>query len=230
MKPVSPAMNTLFRVLFVGLLVTAGVVTGCNSIGGPPVVRGSGVVVSETRDVAGFSDVRVDGSGDVIIEQTGTESLTVVADDNILPLLKTRVVDGVLHLGPARNVNIHTSKPVRYHVTTKQLNGVGVSGSGSIRATGIDADQFSADISGSGSANLSGRADSATLSVSGSGSYEAGNLRSKTVKVSISGSGDAVVDASDRLDAAISGSGSVRYSGSPSVNQRVSGSGSIARR
>jgi hypothetical protein len=230
MSPVSPAMNNHFRALFIGLLVTTGVVAGCSSIGGNPTVRGSGVVVSETRDVAGFSDVRVDGAGDVIIEQTGIESLTVEADDNILPLLQTKVVNGSLHVGVKQNVNIRTARPILYHVTVKQLNGAGVSGSGSIRASGIDADMFSADISGSGSASLSGRADAVVLTVSGSGSYDASNLRSKSVKVNISGSGDAVVDASDRLDATISGSGSVSYSGTPSVSRHVSGSGSIARR
>jgi hypothetical protein len=221
-------MCTLLRTLFIGLLVSIGVVAGCGSMG--PGVRGSGVMATESRNVSGFSEVVISGPGDAVIEQTCSESLTVDAEDNILPLLESRVSNGVLRLGTRPNVNIRPTRPVRYHVTVRHLNGAAVSGSGSIRATGIDADKFTADISGSGSATLSGRADVTSLTVSGSGSYDAANLRSKSVKVSISGSGDAVVHASDHLDASISGSGSVQYTGTPSMNQHVSGSGSIARR
>ena len=195
-----------------------------------PTIRGSGVVASETRDVAGFSDIRLSGSGQVILAQTGTDSLVVEAEDNLLPVLTSRVSNGVLHLGWKDNINVRTTKPVRYHVTVKDLHAVGISGSGSIRATGIDTDRLAAAISGSGSARFEGRADVVTLSVNGSGSYNAADLQSRTVKVEISGSGDAVVNASDSLSAEISGSGSVRYTGNPSVSQQVSGSGSIARR
>jgi hypothetical protein len=221
-------MTTALRLLFAAFLCATGVVSGCN--GGVPAVRGSGVVASETRDVAGFTEVRVSGAGDVVIDQTGTESLTVEAEDNILPLLDTRVSNGVLHLGLKQHVSVRTTRPIRFHITVKDLTGVGISGSGSVHARGLDADTLAAEISGSGSAALAGRADAVTLRVSGSGSYDAADLQSKSVKVEISGSGDALVNASDRLDATISGSGSVRYAGNPSVSQRVSGSGSIARR
>ena len=222
-------MNTAIRALFIAFLCTTVIVSGCNGVGAPA-VRGSGVAASETRDVAGFTEVCLSGSGDVLIEQTGAESCTVEGDDNVLPLLETRVSNGVLHLGLRQNVSVRATKPIRYHVTVKELSGVAISGSGNVRASGIDTDKLAAEISGSGSADLAGRADVVTLRVSGSGSYNAGDLRSRTVKVDISGSGDAVVNPSDRLDATVSGSGSVRYGGSPTVSQRVSGSGSIARR
>ena len=227
--PDSAAMKTTLRALFVAFLCATAIVAGCNGIG-QPTIRGSGVVASETRDVAGFSQVSVSGSGIVLLEQTGAESLTVEAEDNLLPVLETRVYNGVLHLGWKKNVNVRTTKPVRYHVTVKDLRAVDVSGSAAVRATGIDTDKLTSEISGSGSAKLSGRADDVDLGVSGSGSYDAAALRSRSVKINISGSGEAVVNASDRLDVNVSGSGSVRYVGTPAVSQHVSGSGSIARR
>jgi hypothetical protein len=224
------SMTNVIRTSFIAFLAVACVVTGCEGVGSGPAVRGSGVVASESRDVSGFSQVRVEGSGDVVIDQTGTESVSVEAEDNILPLLETRVSNGVLHLGTKANVNIHPTKPLRFHVTVKNLTGVGISGSGSARASALDTDKLTADISGSGSATLAGRADDVVLRVSGSGSYDASKLQSRNVRVDISGSGDAVVNASDHLDANISGSGSVHYTGKPQVTQHVSGSGSIASR
>ena len=225
-------MNFTLRSLFVAALCVCVVASGCacSSAVAGTAVRGSGVTSKETRDVIGFTDVRVAGSGEVVIEQSGSDSLLIDAEDNILPELETIVRNGVLTLGVRPGVNIRPTRPIRYHVTVKELTGVGIAGSGSIVATGVDTDALKADISGSGSARLEGRADAVQLSVSGSGSYDAAKLRAKAVRVMISGSGDATVDASERLEARVSGSGSVYYAGNPTVEKHVSGSGTIARR
>jgi hypothetical protein len=223
-------MTTILRALFLGCLCAAVVASGCGAAFGTPSIKGSGVVASEAREVAGFTDVRVNGSGEVVIEQTGDESLSVEAEDNILPLLETKVSDGVLRLGTKPNVSINTTRPIRYRITVKQLTGVGIAGSGSIRASGIETKTLAVNISGSGSAHLVGKADAADLRISGSGSYDAEKLQAGTVRVNISGSGGATVNATDRLDATVSGSGSVKYVGTPTVQKHISGSGSVARR
>ncbi|MGB5817698.1 MAG: hypothetical protein WBI27_21110, partial [Thermoanaerobaculia bacterium] len=73
----------------IGLLAcNSGGKGGGNSITGPgAIVVGSGVTVTETRAVSGISGVSISGVGLLIIEQTGSESLTVTAEENILPLL-----------------------------------------------------------------------------------------------------------------------------------------------
>jgi len=222
----STALRALVVVLLAAVVVVTGMLTGCDGVGGH-VVRGSGNIATERRDVSGFTQVRVHGTGDVILEQTGTDSLSVETDDNLLPILTSSVRDGVLHLGTKDDVNVHPSRAIRYHATVRQFTGFGISGSGSVNATGIDTDRLKGEISGSGSATLAGRADAVDLSISGSGSYDAANLQSRTAKVSISGSGDATMNATDKLDASVSGSGSVRYVGDPSVRAHISGSGTV---
>jgi len=63
------------------------------------VVAGSGKVVTEPRTVSGFSRVSLSGSGQVFIDRTGAESVTVTTDDNLLPYIRTEVRDGTLELG-----------------------------------------------------------------------------------------------------------------------------------
>jgi hypothetical protein len=186
-------------------------------------------VQTEPREAAGFHEIWLSGSGDVRVEQTGTESVSVEAEDNLLRLLETRVQDGRLTLGTKPNVNISPTRPIRYHVTVKQLAAIGIAGSGKFRVEGVDARRFSAEIAGSGSAVLSGKADDVKLSISGSGAYDTAALACTTASVDISGSGSATVNASDRVTANVSGSGSVRYLGNPAVEEHVAGSGSIAR-
>lgn len=226
-------MSTLLRALFVALLaalvVTTGMAGGCADYNSQS-VRGSGVVASQPREAAGFTHVRLAGSGDVILEQTGAESVTVEAEDNLLPLLEATVHDGVLRLGAKPGVSIQTTKPIRYHVTVKALSGINITGSGNVRATGLDTDRLSTDISGSGSADLTGRADDVDLRITGSGSCDAADLRCKSARVTVSGSGTATVDATDRLTADVTGSGSVHYTGNPAVEKRITGSGAVTRR
>ena len=62
-------------------------------------IQGSGILATESRDVAGFSRVRLDGVGHLIVEQGGAEALMVTADDNILALVTAEVHGDELRLG-----------------------------------------------------------------------------------------------------------------------------------
>ena len=223
-RPVASVVSLAAAAL---LPVVAAWLVGCNL--GAPAVRGSGVVQTEHRDATGFTEIRLSGSGQVDVRHGDADSVTVEAEDNILPLLETRVRDGRLTLGTKPNVSINPTRPIRYHVTVKRLTAIGVSGSGRFVVEGLDTSRLTADISGSGSATLSGRADALELTISGSGDYDASRLASKSATVTISGSGNATVNAAERVEANVSGSGSVRYLGNPSVDQQVSGSGSVRR-
>jgi hypothetical protein len=184
-------------------------------------------VTSESRDVSDFSEVELNGIGNLSIQQTGSESLTVEAEEDVLPKLKTEVENNRLIIGPESNTSIHTNKPINYTLTVKDLNALKLAGSGHIEAEDIDTDELAVTINGAGDAKMAGRADSQDIDISGSGDYEASDLESKDVNINVRGSGSAVVNASDELDAKVSGSGSVEYIGDPTVNEDVSGSGRV---
>jgi hypothetical protein len=57
--------------------------------------------------------VELRGVGNLSIEQTGRESLTVEAEKAVIPKLTARVVDGRLIIGPKPNSATHTTKPRR---------------------------------------------------------------------------------------------------------------------
>ncbi len=188
-------------------------------------VRGSGSVISESRDVSGFSEIVLLGSGDVVVDVGGVESLTIEAEDNILPLLESEVRGGRLELGSKSSIS--PTRAIRYMVSAIALDGVSISGSGDITATNIDAVSFEVDISGSGRVEPAGTVSDVEIEIRGSGSYEGEGLVAAAGTVSISGSGDAVVNVTRDLDVSISGSGDVRYLGNPSLSTSLSGSGEV---
>ena len=189
---------------------------------------GSGRSETTTRDVAAFEQVVLRTSGDVTIDLTGTSSVTITADDNVLPLLTTQVTDGRLELGSRGSFNSRSA--VKYSITAATLTGVEITGSGNVLVTGLSSGPFSAVVSGSGTIEPAGTCDVLTVKISGSGDVKGENLACATGRVSVSGSGSAAVDVSDQLDATISGSGDITYNGDPQVNPDVSGSGRISRR
>jgi hypothetical protein len=231
-------------VLAMLLLVAILSATACNL----SVTRGSGDLVTETRDVSGFDSIALSGSGEVIITQGEGESLTIETDDNIMEHVKAEVRGGTLNLGFEEGVNVVSPTRLVFTVGVDELTSVSIGGSGDIESDAIVTDRFEATISGSGDVlipeltadaveariggsgeiDLAGEAADQNVNIGGSGSYRGGDLRGETVKVTIGGSGNATVWATESLDANISGSGSVRYYGSPSVNSSSSGSGNVS--
>ena len=222
-------MRSLHNLAIVaGLAVFALLLSGCNGgFGGT--ITGSGNVKTESRNVSGFQAVSLSGVGNLTIDENGTESLTVEAEDNLLPYIQTEVQGNRLVIGSKDNTNLNPTKPINYRLTVKDLNSIDLSGAGKIDGTGINTPKLAVNVSGAGNMTLAGKADSQEINLSGAGNYRAENLVSKNVKVSTSGAGSAVVQVSDTLDATVSGAGAVRYIGDPQVKQNVSGAGSVSK-
>jgi hypothetical protein len=191
-------------------------------------IKGSGIITTEVRPVGKFTAIRLSGVGQLVIERTGAESLTVTADDNLVPLFTSEVKDGTLHLAVAKGKR-PSGSPI-YRVTVGDLRELEVGGAGTIEATKLDGDTLSISISGAGSGSAAGRAESLTISISGAGSLNAAELRAKRAKVVVSGAGDVTVNASDELDATVSGAGTITYIGSPKLTSKVSGVGAIRQK
>ena len=186
-------------------------------------------VRSEPREVGGFDEVELRGVGNLFIEQTGSESLSVEAEEDVLPKIRTEVENSRLRIGPEPGTTINTTKPISYELSVKDLSALKVSGSGDVEAEDISADELAVTMSGSGDVQISGKVGSQKVDISGSGDYKAEDLESARANVDVGGSGSALVNTSDELEAKVSGSGSIEYIGDPTVEQDVSGSGEVKK-
>lgn len=103
-----------------------------------------------------------------------------------------------------------------------------VSGSGLIRAS-ANVKSLSAVVSGSGNVNIQGKANDANITVGGSGNFRGTELKTETASTTVSGSGSIYISAYKKLNAVVSGSGSVHYTGDPQVEKTVVGSGGVRK-
>jgi hypothetical protein len=239
----------MVRAFVLGAGMLAAVMLGGVACSMMPGEVGSGRVITETRSVGQFNEVHMASFGVLIIKQGEAEALVVEAEDNILPKIKTEVAQGRLVIGTHDDSveAIRPTKPVTYRLTVKNLNGVELTGVGSVEATNIRTDRLKVALSGAGNAKIDGLSaselgttisgvgsfsGSGTVSrqevrISGAGGYEAKNLQAATATVTVSGTGGATVHVTDTLNVQISGVGGATYLGSPKVNQQVSGLGSV---
>lgn len=190
-------------------------------------VRGSGAIVSVSRDVSGFDEIEILSSGRLIVTVDGEESLSIEADDNLIEFLTSDVDGDRLSLGVRSATGISPSREVVYRVSVSLLRSVVVFGSADVTAVGIHGGEFSVAIFGSGRADLQGSTERLDVHIPGSGSVDADDLDAVDAVVTINGSGSVVVKVAQSLDAMVTGSGTIRYFGSPDLQSTITGSGSI---
>ena len=234
--------------LTVALLVFVFALSAC-SFTPTGTVTGSGKMVTESFDVQGFDQIRLGTSGVLYIEQGDGFSLTVEADDNILPVLDAAVEKGVLTLRTTPEVSMLQFETLIYRVTMPALSSLDISGSADVRVEDFKADSLSININGSGdvtfvnldvtslSVRISGSgdmilrnvsADTILAEINNSGLMDvAGETEALTVKVS--GSGDLLADAlkASTVEVAVNGSGDVTVWAVDMLDVSISGSGNV---
>jgi hypothetical protein len=213
-------------------------------------IQGSGIVRSQDRTVSSFTSMELEGSGDVTLSQGLVRSVSVETDDNVLRVVRTEVVGGVLHLGFQPGTRIGRITRLSFRITAPAIEAITISGSGDVRTAtafhaqafqlhiggsgnidaSVSADTVRAEIAGSGDITVDGRASQLSVSIDGSGSLRARGLQTASTDVQVNGSGSVDVTASDTVVITINGSGDVTYGGGARATVRSSGSGTARQR
>ncbi len=212
-----------------------------------PCLRPVGPQYEETRLTGNFNSINLSTHANVYVEYGRTNSVVIVAADNMLDNVTTQVSGSTLYIDNSRCLRTKTGD-ISIYITTPEIKMLKVSGSGniyvdddfggtkvSLEITGSGNIEFpeafyarvQSTISGSGSLRLGGVAADHQVVVSGSGRVRAFNLDAESTSIRISGSGDARVRVFRFLDARISGSGNIYYKGNPMLSVAISGSGAI---
>jgi Putative auto-transporter adhesin, head GIN domain len=196
--------------------------------------KGSGVMKEESRPVANFSRLTLSLPATVTLAQGPTESLTITTDDNLLPLMRTRVVNNELIVDGEQNRGFSTKKEIKIRITVKSLDSLKIKGSGDVFGDQLKSEKLDIAIEGSGDVKFNAiRADQFKIGIVGSGDVAIGIVESKSVDSSIRGSGDIKLPSvrAGQMKFAIEGSGDVTAAGNADkVDIEISGSGDVRAR
>jgi hypothetical protein len=207
----------------------------------------------QTRKVDPFTEISLRIGAKVHLEQGAKQNLEIVAKPSTLDEIVTEVKDGKLIIRfPNKDYFWKTFQPgeITIYITTPEINGLGISGSGdiiaedeiktkildlgisgsgNIRLSELSAERVKSAISGSGDIVLAGKTVAQDLSIvlSGSGNFRGQGYSADDVSVKVAGSGNVEVEANKNLYVRLAGSGNVTYKGSPMIDQSVAGSGKV---
>ena len=200
--------RTLYAFLFVLFFLPSLACATLNATA----VTGSGEIVTQIIDVSRFDVVTLAASGDVYIEQGNTESLTIEADDNILPLLRNRVIGGELILDTRPNQSLTPSQPIIYRLTIKDLSRVTLNGSGNFFVVPLETKKIEISLRGSGNISFDDlTVEQVAIDLIGSGNIDIEELAADRVETSMPGSGDITLNGKATLqNISIDGSGNYR--------------------
>ncbi|WP_321319744.1 head GIN domain-containing protein [Labilibaculum sp.] len=210
-------------------------------------IKGNGNVQTEEREVSPFETIKVNGAFTIILSQNDDYSLKVVADENLMEIIKTKVKGDVLYISTEKS--IYKSKELKLYIGFKHLSELKANGAISLKSDQmlrfdeldieingassadleLSANRLTIDNSGASTIKLAGKCDEISIDISGAGSVNAYDLLVKRGSIDISGVGSGKVCVEEDLRVSISGIGSVKYKGEPKITSDISFLGSLKK-
>ena len=224
-------INNCIALIMVALALP--LLSAANLVAGNGAVTGNQNVITQNRTVTAFHAIKVSGGIDVELLQGKELKLQVEADENLVPLIRTEVKDGVLNI--YHDESIRNAKTMKIHLTFQNIDMITASGGCDIESKqklgfaslktdlsgGCDikldlkAGQLNCYHSGGCDAVFTGEAENFTLNVSGGCDVKASGLVAKKCTVDASGGSDVDINVKGELTMKASGASDITYTGHP---------------
>jgi Putative auto-transporter adhesin, head GIN domain len=195
--------------------------------------RGSGNIITEKRNVSGFTMVNASSSIDIDVQQGAETSVIVEADDNLIKYIETKVEGNELKIR-YKNIHIRHNATIKVHIISPQFDGFISSASAEIKGKNtitsaskikleasssaninIEVDAPTVDVKASSSAEITvgGRTKDVVVDASSSASVALNKLQAETAIANASSSADVSIFASVKINAKANSSGDITYTG-----------------
>ncbi len=190
-------------------------------------VHGNGHIKTESRKLAAFDSLEVSGAFNVVVTAGSDQrQAEITADDNIVPLITTKIAGGKLIIRPEKP--ICTEKEIEVRIQVPSLIGLSSSGADTVKVEGVKVDRFSLELGGSSNVELQGSSATLEATISGAGDLKARDLKTRRTTLNISGTGNASVYATELLQVEIAGVAEVDYYGRPKkIEKQILGVGTL---
>lgn len=210
----------------VGKIVINGVEIGNSSnSSGEAYIKGSGKITHSQRKLDKFEELSVDGGFSVSYEASNENSIEIVGDDNIIPLIVAQVAGNKLTVYPDKSFS--SQNTIQLLIKSAKLNSINLSGTTSGLFHGIQSDSLKLEVAGTGDAVIDGKVSSLDVTAEGTGNLDLKSIAASKATVNINGTGRVTLTVSGHLDANIIGVGNIVYYGKPTITKNILGVGEI---
>ncbi len=175
-------------------------------------IRGNGDTTTIIRNVGDYDSVKISGFFDATLVRGTEGSIELIGESNLLENIEVFVDNGTLTVKTKRLIELIPSRktPILVKVPVKKIDGMSLSGSGSISSEfRLESPKFKTTLSGSGAIYAAVDATELDVTIAGSGDIEL-QVNTSEIDVTISGSGETTLEGSTQsIDVTIAGSGDV---------------------
>jgi len=204
-------------------------------------IEGNGNIITKTIPVKSFSALKASGVFELHLVQDGTESVKVIADENLQSLftVKNEGNDLVIEMDKKKNINFNSKNRLKVYVSFKDLNEMNLSTVGNVMSDKkmkfdnlvlrcnsvgnvdleLNANKININNNSVGNVSLRGEAQSAIVKNSSVGNLEADRLIVQHMDIENSGVGNADVNVTTELKVKDSFLGKVKNKGKAPVKK-----------
>lgn len=214
--------------------------------------KGTGSPETEVRTLEPFTWIVLEDNIDVFIIQGSTHEVKIEAGGKLIPLIKTEVDSGKLHIYNGNHCNwarSYKKGAITAYVTLPTLTHIRHLGSGHLRSadtlhcdaveiwtqqTGdadliVKANSIYTSLHTTGDMTLRGRTANLGVWHNGEGYLYCEDLQAENVWTTVKASGDEYLNASSTLGATINWEGNVYYTGNPVTSIAGTGTGKLIK-
>jgi hypothetical protein len=191
-------------------------------------ISGSGVLISEARELGYFNVVHSSGPVTTVISQGDTREILVTADDNVMQRVNTSIHGNTLYI--SLDEGLYHNIWIRVRIVVPAISAVGNSGSGSMKVSNLDIEgALKARNSGTGLLILEGRANEVSLVNEGTGTVNGFGFETSRCTIYNIGAGDCGIHCTMLLDGSNTGGGTISYTGEATVTIENTGTGRLIK-
>ena len=237
-------MKTMILVLLVMLIITSGVIVGCDEL------VGSGNLETKEYSFSDFTNVEIGGAYEFDITQSDSYSISITADDNVMEHVRVTKSGDTLKIdlgsvGPIISITLEATvtMPRLYDLEVSGASKGTISGfesnedlnidvSGASKVNGdITAGNTKFDVSGASTLELEGTARDMEADVSGASHLYLEDFSVIDADVTMSGASSGTVNVNEILDVDLSGASKLKYVGTPRMGDiNTSGASSLEKK
>jgi len=198
--------------------------------------------VTKTLAWTGGNRLSVDVPADVVYTQGPVAGVTLTGPQSMLDRVtlvdgKLAITDGpkreklvTFHMGPD-GIDAHDNDDdLKIVITAPSVTTFDLAGDSDLSLHGYDQKTLDLTVSGDGSIDATGHADTLKLTISGDGDADLEGLAVKDADITVNGSGDATLAATGKAKVTIAGSGDVNLTKKPtSLTTAISGTGNVSQ-
>lgn len=194
-------------------------------------VHESGVSINEKRDVAGFDSIETSGAITVEVVSQKDFDVSVEADENILPYIKTKVDGDTLRIYREGRFSFYGNSNVVVRVAMPEVKRIDLSGASKAGITGVKEESLELQCSGASKINIAGEVSNLTADISGASNVDAEALKADKAEIGATGASKMNLSVVSYLNADASGASSITYTGEPeNVEKNVSGASRVTKK